>query len=170
MSNTRSPIAEVLRPIPNLTRAKTKAIPSGYEISTPAKNYRLRLPKNCDGLDFLMAVVRNPKIDLDVRIECAVAALPYQKPRLVAFVQQGNVNPNEMRLVIQGGLPKLPGTSTVFPGDPPRPSPPAHPSKLVEAEPVEVGTCTISAAELTYRKMCSWRNGYIEFIEEFIVV
>jgi hypothetical protein len=145
MSQPRSPIAEVLRPIPQLTRAKTRAIPSGYEISTPTKNYRLRLPKNCDGLDFLMAVVKNPKIDLDVRIECAVAALPYQKPRLVAFVQQGNTNPNEMRLVIQGGLPKLPGSNTIMPGDPP--APPRRAEVKPEAQPdaTEIGTCTADA-------------------------
>jgi hypothetical protein len=142
MSQTRSPIAEVLRPIPQLTRAKTRTIPSGIEVSTPTRNYRLRLPKNCDGLDFLMAVVRNPKIDLDVRIECAVAALPYQKPRLIAMVS-GNVNSNEQRLIISGGLPRLPGTSTIFlhgSPEPYSPPPPLEPVKPVE--PIELGTCT----------------------------
>ena len=139
-------IAEVLRPIPNLTRAKTRQIPSGIEVSTPSRNYRLRLPKSCDGLDFLMAVVRNPKIDLDVRIECAVAALPYQKPRLVAFVQQGNTNPNETRIVITGGLPRLPGTDTIFPGDPLRPHQSAAAPTSVKRE-VEIGTCTAGAED-----------------------
>jgi hypothetical protein len=128
VSQPRSPIAEVLRPIPQLTRAKTRQIPSGYEISTPKRNFRLRLPKDCDGLQFLQAVYKHPKIDLDVRIECAIAALPYQKPRLIAVVQN-NTGSSETRLVITGGLPRLPGTSTIFPGDPPAPSPPARQTK-----------------------------------------
>jgi hypothetical protein len=134
-------IAEILRPIPQLTRAKTRQIPSGIQVETSTRNYRLRLPKNCDGLDFLMAVVRNPKIDLDVRIECAVAALPYQKPRLVAFVQQSSASPNETRLIIQGGLPKLPGTNTIFPGDPPATVRPKSAVKIVRE--TEIGTCTV---------------------------
>jgi hypothetical protein len=148
MSEPRSPIAEVLRPIPQLTHAKTREIPSGYEISTPpAKNYRLRLPKDCDGLDFLMAVVRNPKIDLDVRIECAVAALPYQKPRLIAVVQQpGNGAPVERVIRIVGGLPRMPGTNTIIPGDPPRPRPAACSPPGIVRE-TEVGTCTVNEAD-----------------------
>jgi hypothetical protein len=89
-----------LRPVPQLTRAKTRQIPSGYEISTSSqRNFRLRLPEDCDGLQFLQAICKHPKIDLDVRIEAAVAALPYQKARLVAFVQQGLAPTSVSRLL-----------------------------------------------------------------------
>jgi hypothetical protein len=38
-----------------------------------------------DAHALLMAVYMNPKIDLDMRIEAAKAALPYEKPRLQAI-------------------------------------------------------------------------------------
>ena len=65
-----------------------------------------------------------------------MAMLSYEKPRLIAVVQSPNSS-NETRLVITGGLPRLPGTATAFPHgyEPPPYVPPA----------AEVGTCTEGA-------------------------
>jgi hypothetical protein len=52
-----------------------------------------------------------------------------------------NIPPQELKLVIQGGLPKLPGTSTIMPFE--DKSPPLTPA----GEPIEVGSCTVGAAE-----------------------
>jgi hypothetical protein len=90
------------------------------QIDTPVRNVRLRLPKNCDAKQFLEAVFRHPRMPMELRLEAAGLALPYTVPRLIAMVQN-NANPNETRLVITGGLPRLPGVNTIMPGDPPAP-------------------------------------------------
>jgi hypothetical protein len=117
------------------------------------RNFRLRLPEDCDGLQFLQAIYKHPKIDLDVRIEAAVAALPYQKPRLVAFVQQG-LAPTQ-RIEIVGGLPRLPGSETQFPGDPPAPMRSQSSPKSIVRE-TEVGTCAVIPRALRRGAMRSW--------------
>jgi hypothetical protein len=98
-----------------LKTARARRIPSGVEISVPGRNnIRLRLPKDCTGVQFLAAVYRNSRVDLNVRIECAIAAAPYQSPRLVAIVSN-NVDQATRRIIVEGGLPRLPGTQTLFP-------------------------------------------------------
>jgi hypothetical protein len=123
--------------------ARTKPIPSGVEVMGPEKNIRIRLPKDFTAYDFLKKVIGHSRVDLHTRIAAAVACLPYEKPRLIA-VMPSSVGSNEMRIVVNGGLPRLPGSTTIFPGDPPEPySPPPQPEP-VNAAPVEVGTCTVA--------------------------
>jgi hypothetical protein len=94
-------------------------------------------------------VFANTRIDLNTRIAAAMACLPYEKPRLIAMVRD-NTNPNETRLVITGGLPRLPGTDTTFPGDPPAPQacPTVVEATAHERAPIEadIGTCTVKEA------------------------
>jgi hypothetical protein len=128
---------------PTLRTARAKRIPTGMQIDTPQRNIRLRLPLSCTALQFLQKVYTHPRIPMETRIECAIAAMPYQTPKLLAVVTNSS-NPGEQVLRIVGGLPKLPGTDTVFPGDPPAPARSTPSLKITREE--EVGTCTISEA------------------------
>jgi hypothetical protein len=129
---------------PSLRTARVKQIPSGVQIDTPQRNIRLRLPPNCTALQFLQKVYSHPRIPMETRIEAATQALPYQSPKLIAVVTNAS-NSGETVLRIVGGLPKLPGTSTTFPGeDPPASAQPAPKLKVVREE--EVGTCTVNEA------------------------
>jgi hypothetical protein len=116
----------------------------------PEKNVRLRLPRDCSAYDFLRAVIRNPRIDINTRIAAALGCLPYEKPRLIAVVQDNGSNPNERVIRIVGGMPRLPGTDTIMPGDPPRPKPAVNAPKVVTRE-VEVGTCTAETDQLSVK-------------------
>jgi hypothetical protein len=82
---------------------------------------------------------------MELRLEAAGLALPYTVPRLIAMVQN-NANPNETRLVITGGLPRLPGVNTIMPGDPPAPRQSIVSPKRIIRE-TEVGSCTVSEAD-----------------------
>jgi hypothetical protein len=114
---------------------------------TPEKNIRLKLPKDCDAYTFLKKVFAHQRIDLHTRMAAAVACLPYEKPRLIAVVQQpGNDAPGERIIRVVGGLPRMPGVSTIMPGDPPRPRPAACSPPVITRE-TEVGTCTMSEAD-----------------------
>ena len=136
-----SAIEQLYEP-PAFKRARTRRTPNNFEVITPERKVRLRLPANCTSLQFLQAVYSHPRLPLELRIEAETAALPYQHPRLV-MIAPSNLNPTETRLVISGGLPRLPGTDTIMPGDPPPPAPlrgisPSSPSET------EVGTCVAS--------------------------
>jgi hypothetical protein len=72
----------------------------------------------------------------------AIACLPYEKPRLIA-VMPSSAGLTQ-RIEIVGGLPRLPGSSTIFPGDPPAPRQSVSAPKQVAREE-EVGTCTVTA-------------------------
>jgi hypothetical protein len=105
----------VLRPIPpQIGPARTRRIPSGVEVMTPERNVRIRLPRDISGYDFLKRVLANSRVDLNVRVAAAIAMLPYEKPRLIA-IAPASTNPGETRLVIHGGLPRLPGTDVRMP-------------------------------------------------------
>jgi hypothetical protein len=98
---------------PPLRSARVKRIPSGVQVDTPDKAVRLRLPRNATSLDFLRAVYRHPRMPLETRIECANLALPFEHPKLLAVVAN-HAGQNDVKVIIQGGLPRLPG-STTFP-------------------------------------------------------
>jgi hypothetical protein len=106
-------LVELLSP-PPLRTAKMRRIPSGVQLDTPERNIRLRLPDNCTALQFLQKVYMHPRMPMETRIECAIAAMPYQTPKLLAVVTNSS-NPGEQVLRIVGGLPRLPGTAHHFP-------------------------------------------------------
>jgi hypothetical protein len=131
---------------PSLRTARVKQIPSGVQIDTPQRNIRLRLPPNCTALQFLQKVYMHPRIPMETRIEAATQTLPYQSPKLIAVVTNNNSNSGEQVLRIVGGLPKLPGTNTVFPGE--EPSLPAQRrSQAQMTRETEVGSCTVNEAD-----------------------
>jgi hypothetical protein len=132
---------------PSLKRAGSRVIPSGVEILPPEhKAVRLRLPKNATSLDFLRAVYKHPRMPMAVRLEAAGMALPFEHPRLVMITPANSAGSNEQRIIISGGLPRLPGTATLFPHSAPEPfSPPEREPE--KPEPVGVGTCTVAADE-----------------------
>jgi hypothetical protein len=137
VSQARSPIAEVLRPIPpQIGPARTRRIPSGVEVIGSEKNIRIRLPKGFTAYDFLKKVIGHSRVDLHTRIAAAVACLPYERPRLIGLV--ANNTGGVQRIEVTGGLPRLPGSTTIFPqGQEPLPYVPP---------PRELGTCTEGAA------------------------
>jgi hypothetical protein len=53
-------------------------------------------------------------------------AIPYEHPKLI-MIAPANTDANTLRIAVSGGLPQLPGSSTVFPkGAAPIPTPPEH--------------------------------------------
>jgi hypothetical protein len=127
---------------PSLRTARVKQIPSGVH---PQRNIRLRLPPNCTALQFLQKVYSHPRIPMETRIEAATQALPYQSPKLIAVVTNNASNSGEQVLRIVGGLPRLPGTDTTFPGDPP--AQPRSATRLKIVREKEIGTGTVSEAD-----------------------
>jgi hypothetical protein len=119
---------------PPLRSARVKRIPSGVQIDAPERAVRLRLPKNATSLDLLRAIYRHPRMPIPIRMEAAQMALPYEHPRLV-MIAPSNVDPRQLNIAITGGLPRLPGTNTVFPhGAPPEPPMP-EPSVAPDRSP-----------------------------------
>jgi hypothetical protein len=111
------PIAETKKPTMRVI-ASIPLAPNlwGVQIDAPEHSVRLRLPKNATSLDLLRAVYRHPRLPLEVRIEAAGMALPYEHPRLV-MIAPASTEARTIRIV--GGLPRLPGTETIMPGDKP---------------------------------------------------
>jgi hypothetical protein len=65
---------------------------------------------------FLEAVYKNPRLPMSVRIDAAKGMLPYEYPRLQQVSQDVT---SGARVIIEGGLPALPGTNIIMPGDEP---------------------------------------------------
>jgi hypothetical protein len=128
-------VAEQLYDPPSFKRARTRHIPSGYQIDVPDRaGVRLRLPKNCNAKQFLEAVFRHPKLPMDVRMEAAALALPYTCPKLI-MIAPPNINPQQ--LVITGGLPRMPGMNTAMPTraqESPEPTTTADSGSVIDAE------------------------------------
>jgi hypothetical protein len=129
--------------LPSLARGRTKRIPSGIEVLTPEKAIRLRLPHDCNAKQFLEAVFRHPRMPFAVRMEAAIACMPYTVPKLLAVVQApAGTDPRELRISIQGGLPPLPGSQTIMP-----PNVSVRPARAPEPEPqrveTQIGTCVV---------------------------
>jgi hypothetical protein len=101
---------------PPLKRARARRIPSGVEVATDQRKVRIRLPKNCNALQFLECIFRHSRLSLEVRMEAAALALPFTVPRLLAVVQQpAHSAPSPTTLRILGGMSRLPGTNTRIP-------------------------------------------------------
>jgi hypothetical protein len=74
--------------------------------------YRLVIPDEATPLEFLTATYRDERVPFDMRLDAAKAAAAYTHPRLIAvhaIAAQGE------KIVLSGGLPRLPGTETIMP-------------------------------------------------------
>ena len=63
--------------------------------------------------DFLRAVYTCSRLPMSTRIEAAKAAAAYEHPRLQQIASDVTAG---VRLIIEGGLPALPGTNVIMPG------------------------------------------------------
>jgi hypothetical protein len=84
------------------------------EILSPrSKTIKLNLVSelNSSPLDLLRAAWESDKLSPELRIQAAGMAMPYVYPRL-AMVLPANC-PSQITIV--GGMPKLPGSATIFP-------------------------------------------------------
>jgi hypothetical protein len=68
---------------------------------------------NLSSKDFLRAVYTCSRLPMSTRIEAAKAAAAYEHPRLQQVASDITAG---VRLVIEGGLPALPGTNVIMPG------------------------------------------------------
>jgi hypothetical protein len=64
----------------------------------------VELPPNATSLDLLRAIYRCPTANLQMRIRCAVAALPHEHPRLMVTAQ---VNEQSFAEILDRRLAKL---------------------------------------------------------------
>jgi hypothetical protein len=63
--------------------------------------------------DFLLAVMRDRRIPLQSRMEAAAKVAVYEHPRLAQTTQDLTAG---VKIIIEGGLPTLPGTNIIMPG------------------------------------------------------
>jgi hypothetical protein len=68
---------------------------------------------NLTSKDFLRAVYTCSRLPMSTRIEAAKAAAAYEHPRLQQVASDITAG---VRLIIEGGLPNLPGTNVIMPG------------------------------------------------------
>jgi hypothetical protein len=62
--------------------------------------------------EFLYAVYRDKKLPMSVRIDAAKAVAVYEHPRLQQVASDVTAG---VKLIIEGGLPPLPGTNIIMP-------------------------------------------------------
>lgn len=70
--------------------------------------------------DFLVAVMRDKRLPMSVRIEAATKVSVYIHPRLAQVTQDVTAG---MTIRIEGGLPALPGTNIIMPDNKPKTPP-----------------------------------------------
>lgn len=79
------------------------------EILEPEREYD---KPDLTSLEFLKAVQRDRKLPMSVRIDAAKAAAVYEHPRLAQVNQDLTAG---VRIIIEGGLPPMPGTNIIMP-------------------------------------------------------
>jgi hypothetical protein len=62
--------------------------------------------------EFLLAVMRDNRLPISVRMDAAAKVAVYEHARLAQVTQDVTAG---VRIVIEGGLPELPGTNIVMP-------------------------------------------------------
>ena len=62
--------------------------------------------------DFLRAVYTDPRLPMATRIDAAKACAAYEHPRLQQVASDITAG---VRIIIEGGLPTLPGTNIIMP-------------------------------------------------------
>lgn len=81
----------------------------------PKASYKRELQISKEGLtplDYLLRVMRNPRNEVDVRVDAAKAAAPYVHPKLAQINTNGT---NIVTIIVEGGLPAMPGSPTIMP-------------------------------------------------------
>jgi hypothetical protein len=68
---------------------------------------------NLSPKEFLHAVYRDVRMPMATRIDAAKAAAVYEHPRLAQVNQDIS---GGLKIMIEGGLPALPGTNIIMPG------------------------------------------------------
>jgi hypothetical protein len=63
--------------------------------------------------EFLLAIMRDKRLPISVRMDAASKVAVYEHPRLAQVSQDSTVG---MTIRIEGGLPSLPGTDIIMPG------------------------------------------------------
>ena len=63
-------------------------------------------------MEFLLAVMHDDKVPMAARIDAAKAVSVYMHPRLAQVTQEVTAG---IKIVIEGGLPALPGTNIIMP-------------------------------------------------------
>ena len=63
-------------------------------------------------MEFLLAVMHDPNMPIPARIDAAKAVSVYMHPRLAQVTQEVNAG---IKIIIEGGLPALPGTNIIMP-------------------------------------------------------
>ena len=81
------------------------------EIIGPELDHDYNNPE-LNSVEFLAAVYHNRKVPLSARIDAAAKAAPYERPRLAQVNQELTAG---IRIIIEGGLPALPGTNIIMP-------------------------------------------------------
>lgn len=105
---------------PELLVAKCEALPKPIDLSDddiigPHDYNRDDLsPK-----DFLLAVMRDRRVPLAARMDAAAKVAVFEHPRLAQVSQDVT---SGVTIRIEGGLPPLPGTNIIMPGEVPNPS------------------------------------------------
>jgi hypothetical protein len=101
---------------------KSKHVPKNPEpeILDPEPAYN---DQNLSPQEFLVAIMRDKRLPISVRIEAASKVSVYIHPRLAQVTQDVTAG---MTIRIEGGLPALPGTNIIMPNHekPERPKPP----------------------------------------------
>ena len=63
-------------------------------------------------MEFLLAVMHDPTMPIPARIDAAKAVSVYMHPRLAQVTQEIS---GGVKIIIEGGLPALPGTNIIMP-------------------------------------------------------
>ena len=73
---------------------------------------------NLSPKDFLLAVMRDHRVPLSARMDAAAKVAVFEHPRLAQVSQDVT---SGITIKIEGGLPPLPGTNIIMPGETPNP-------------------------------------------------
>jgi hypothetical protein len=106
----------------------------------------LHLKPDANSLEFLQACYRNPAINLQIRIRCAVACLQYEHPRLAVVAQ---ISEQSFAEVLERRLKKLRDMEQ----NPPMIEAPKPQPIDVKPQPVDVRPSMPRLSDRKYRRM-----------------
>lgn len=82
------------------------------ELPPPEAPVRLYDREDIDPLDFMLAVMRDKRLPITVRIDAANKSAQFKHARLAQLTRE---NADVVKVYISGGLPPLPGTDIIMP-------------------------------------------------------